>query len=215
MNLQLKKQKYPGKLIVYEGTDGAGKTTLIETTASYLRDKIGYGKVLIVKQPTDISRKTRLFQKMMYCKSHSEIDYRAVQLLTLSDRIQHQYEVIKPALEEGRTVICDRYIYTSAANMESRGYNHEKWFYEVAKNIIKPDLCFLAYIESEQAIKRIKARPEELRRHLDQALLRRVSEYFRDNAEEFGMTVVKTDREVETVFFEIQRKIDAIYGGDQ
>lgn len=215
MNLDLKEQKYPGKLIVYEGTDGAGKTTLIEKTGSYLREKIGYGKVLMVKQPTDLSRKTRLFQKMMYCQSHGEIDYRAVQLLTMSDRIQHQHEVIIPALEEGKTVICDRYIFTSVANMESRGYDNEKWFYEAAENIVKPDLCILAYIEPKKAIERIKARPEELRRHLDEELLKRVSEYFLGHANEFRMTVAKTNRDAEIVFSEIQEKIDALYGGEQ
>jgi len=40
-----------------------------------------------------ILRKTKLFQKMMYSKNHEDIDYRAVQLLTMSDRIQHGFEV--------------------------------------------------------------------------------------------------------------------------
>ena len=62
MRLRLKKTAHKGRLIVFEGTDGAGKTTLIERTAAYLREKIRYGQVLVVKQPTDLSRKTRLFQ---------------------------------------------------------------------------------------------------------------------------------------------------------
>lgn len=41
-----------------------------------------------------MSRKTKLFQKMMYSRNHEEIDYRAVQLLTMSDRVQHCFETV-------------------------------------------------------------------------------------------------------------------------
>ena len=87
--LKLRNNPYRGRLLVFEGTDGAGKTTLIELTRKYLEEKNGIGTVLCVKQPTDLSRKTKLFQKMMYSAAHEDIDYRAVQLLTMSDRIQH------------------------------------------------------------------------------------------------------------------------------
>ena len=56
--LRLKKKRYAGKLIVFEGTDGAGKTTLIEETKRYLSERYGEEKVLLIKQPTDLSRKT-------------------------------------------------------------------------------------------------------------------------------------------------------------
>lgn len=110
-NLKLKERFYKGKLIVFEGTDGAGKTTLVSMTRQLLES---YGKdVISIKQPTDLSRKTKLFQKMMYSENHGDIDYRAVQLLTMSDRIQHNHEVIEPALEAGKIVLCDRYIDTT------------------------------------------------------------------------------------------------------
>ena len=103
--LKLRKNNYAGKLIVFEGTDGAGKTTQIGLTEQYIAERHGAENVLVVKQPTDLSRKTKLFQKMMYCADHADIDYRAVQLLTMSDRVQHGTEVIEPALKAGKTVI--------------------------------------------------------------------------------------------------------------
>jgi dTMP kinase len=176
--LKLRNNPYRGRLLVFEGTDGAGKTTLIELTRKYLEEKNGIGTVLCVKQPTDLSRKTKLFQKMMYSAAHEDIDYRAVQLLTMSDRIQHGHEVIEPSLKAGKTVICDRYIYTSLANMLARGYRKEKWFYEVAKNLLAPDVIFLAYVPAERAIERIKSRPSECDRFLDEELLKKVSGEF-------------------------------------
>ena len=103
--LKLRPNQYKGKLIVFEGTDGAGKTTLIGLTKNYLLRTLQEQEILCVKQPTDLSRKTKLFQKMMYCADHADIDYRAVQLLTMSDRMQHTYEVIEPALRDGKTVL--------------------------------------------------------------------------------------------------------------
>ena len=176
LRLKAPERAHKGKLIVFEGTDGAGKTTLLRLTEKYLESKLGIGQVLVVKQPTDLSRKTKLFQKMMYSGNHEDIDYRAVQLLTMSDRVQHGFEVIEPALRSGKTVLCDRYIYTSLANMLARGYRKEKWFYEAAKHILKPDYVFLAYVPWEQAIARIRSRPAEKDRYLDEAPLRTGSE---------------------------------------
>lgn len=200
---KLKKNNYPGKLIVFEGTDGAGKTTMISKTEAMLAEKFGAQNVLTVKQPTDMSRKTKLFQKMMYCANHDDIDYRAVQLLTMSDRIQHGFEVIEPALKEGKTVICDRYIYTSLANMLARGYTREKWFFDAAKHILKPDVVFLACVPPEIAIERILARPSECDRHLDKELLIMVAANFKALAKTARFTVLNTSAEPEEAFAKV------------
>lgn len=205
--LKLRKNPYKGKLIVFEGTDGAGKTTLISLTKKYLEEKNGIGSVLCVKQPTDLSRKTKLFQKMMYCCKHEDINYRAVQLLTMSDRMQHGFEVIEPALKAGKTVICDRYIYTSLANMLARGYRDEKWFYEAAKHLLKPDLAFLAYANPLMAIERIKSRPDECDRHLDEPLLLRVAGEFLGMAKGEGFVVLDTEGEPEKAFAVVEREL--------
>lgn len=190
--LKLRNNPYSGKLIVFEGTDGAGKTTMISMTEKLLGERYGAYNVLTVKQPTDLSRKTKLFQKMMYCPSHEDIDYRAVQLLTMSDRIQHGFEIIEPALREGKIVICDRYVYTSLANMLARGYTKEKWFYQVARHILRPDVAFLAYVPPELAIQRILRRPSECDRHLDKELLTCVAARFSAMSKQSHFTVLDT-----------------------
>lgn len=205
--LKLRPNQYKGKLIVFEGTDGAGKTTLIGLTKNYLLRTLQEQEILCVKQPTDLSRKTKLFQKMMYCADHADIDYRAVQLLTMSDRMQHTYEVIEPALRDGKTVICDRYIYTSLANMLARGYRKERWFYEAAEHLIRPDHVFLAYVSPETAIARIRARPEECNRHLDETLLHGVARQFCEMARREKFCVLDTSQNAEKVFLSIRRTL--------
>lgn len=206
--LKLRNNRYPGKLIVFEGTDGAGKTTMISMSEQYIAAEQGKENVLCVKQPTDVSRKTKLFQKMMYCEDHADIDYRAVQLLTMSDRIQHGTEIIEPALEAGKTVICDRYIYTSLANMLARGYRKERWFFDAAEHLLRPDIVFLAYVPPETAIGRIKARPSECHRYLDEELLRRVADEFLRMSKRGKFVVLHTDREPQTSFSEIRSALE-------
>lgn len=210
MSLNLRNNPYKGKLIAFEGTDGAGKTTLINKTTEWLRTKLGDDNVLCVKQPTDMSRKTKLFQKMMYCANHEDIDYRAVQLLTMSDRIQHGTEVIEPALKAGKTVICDRYVFTSLANMLARGFNEEIWFFEVAKNLLKPDFTFLAYVNPSIAISRIRSRPEERERHLNEELLKRVALNFIEMAERESFTVLDTSGNADIPFSIIKNELGEI-----
>ena len=200
LKLMLKNNTYSGKLIVFEGTDGAGKTTTIGLTQKLLEEKYGKDQIISVKQPTDMSRKTKLFQKMMYSKNHDDIDYRAVQLLTMSDRVQHSFEIITPALRDGKIVICDRYIFTSLANMLARGYREEYWFFDAAKHLIKPDITFLAYVDPKLAIKRTKNRPDECDRHLDEKLLINVAAEFCNMAVEQNFTIVDTSRDSNLAF---------------
>lgn len=208
--LKLCKYDYAGKLIVFEGTDGSGKTTLIGMTYDYLVSKYGADRVIMQKQPTDAVRNSRLFQKMMYGKEHEDVSYRAVQLLTLSDRIQHNTEVILPALKEGKFVLCDRYIYTSVVNMLARGYTHEAWFFRACREIVKPDFAFLAYVDPETAIERIEKRPEEKGRYLDKELLKQVSKNFLQYGKRFGLCTVLTNRSAEEAFYEIKKALDRI-----
>lgn len=205
--LKLRNNAYGGKLIVFEGTDGAGKTTLISMTEKLLNEKRGEANVLCVKQPTDLSRKTRLFQKMMYCPDHSDIDYRAVQLLTMSDRVQHTFEIIEPALKDGKTVICDRYVFTSLANMLARGYTKEKWFYAAAKYLLRPDIVFFADAEPDLAIKRIKSRPSECDRHLDEGLLRNVWSEFNGMAKREKFVTLDTSGSADDAFETVMREL--------
>lgn len=208
--LTLKEINYPGELIVFEGTDGAGKTTMISKLVEYLSNKYGSNNVLTIKQPTDMSRKTKLFQKMMYSQNHDDIDYRAVQLLTMSDRIQHIHEVIEPALKEGKFIICDRYVYTSYVNMLARGYKNEVWFKDVAKHIIKPDVVFLAYVKHSLAVKRIKSRAEEKDRFLDEKLLINVSNNFKELAKLENFKILDTSGDSNLAFNEVLKTLEEV-----
>ncbi len=206
--IKLTENIYPGKLIVFEGTDGAGKTTLINLTYSYLTKKYPNKEIILLKQPTNAVRNTSMFQKMMFDEKHDNINYKAVQLLTLSDRIQQNYEIIIPALKEKKIIICDRYIYTSIANMRARNYRNEGWFYEAAEEIIKPNIAFLAFVEPEIAISRIRQRKEEKNRYLDEKLLHRVTNEFLLLSIESNLKLIDSSNSSDITFNYIKKELD-------
>ena len=94
-------RKYPAKLIVFEGCEGTGKSTVIRPLAVYLR-KIGY-EVVETKEPYGEYRKRLL-------DTHPEIAPGPEEELDLfiRNRAEHFDELIIPSLKKGKIVLCDR-----------------------------------------------------------------------------------------------------------
>lgn len=99
-----------GFFVVFEGADGAGKTTQVNLLARYLR---GVGReVVTTREPGG----TALGQTVRNLLLHGgQVSARAEALLYAADRAQHVDSVIRPALERGAVVISDRYIDSSLA----------------------------------------------------------------------------------------------------
>lgn len=101
-----------GIFISMEGPDGSGKSTQIELLKKYLEDK-GYDEIIITREPggTVISEAIR---GIILNKDYTEMGYMTEALLYASARAQLVSQVIKPALEEGKAVISDRFVDSSA-----------------------------------------------------------------------------------------------------
>lgn len=92
--------------ITFEGIEGSGKSTAMRMLAEYLEDK-GYF-VVSTREPggSALGRKLRA---MLLDSRTTQLRNRAELFLFLADRAQHVSEVIRPALDEGHLVLCDRY----------------------------------------------------------------------------------------------------------
>lgn len=103
---------YPGTFIAFEGGDGSGKTTQIKLLADALTQR-GYS-VLVTREPggTDIGEKLRA---LVLEHGNGEIDPHTEALIFAASRAAHAHQKIRPALEAGQVVLCDRYIDSSAA----------------------------------------------------------------------------------------------------
>lgn len=168
----------PGLLVVVEGTDGAGKTTLVNGLSAALRAS-GH-KVFSTFQPTPSARATEVFRGFAERGGDDPAIHRALYLVTLGDRLYHARATILPRLEAGETVICDRYIYTTVANALARGQHFDGWFQDTVALLPKPDLALLAHSPVDVAVQRIRQRPEERDRPIDIAHMTRVRTGFLD-----------------------------------
>ncbi|MFP4387874.1 MAG: dTMP kinase, partial [Desulfococcaceae bacterium] len=100
----------------FEGGEGAGKTIQARAAAEYLRSR--GRRVAETREPgaTAVGRRIRA---ILLDPEVSDLDFRAELLLYMADRAQHVHAVIRPALDAGRIVLCDRYL---DATLAYQGY---------------------------------------------------------------------------------------------
>lgn len=199
-----------------EGPDGSGKTTQIELLKSYLESK-GYD-IVITREPggTVISEAIRA---IILNTEYQEMSHMTELLLYASARAQLVNQVIKPALEEGKAVICDRFVESSAVYQGiGRGLGVST-VYEVnnyALGEVKPKLTIFMDLDAEEGIKRKKNQTELDRMEMeDLSFHKRVVEGYRQLAQFYPERIVPVDatlpieeihsiivKEVERRFFE-------------
>ncbi|HCJ09492.1 MAG: dTMP kinase [Lachnospiraceae bacterium] len=149
-----------GIFITMEGPDGSGKTTQIDLLKKYLEKK-GYD-IVIAREPggTVIGEAIR---KIILNPEYEEMGHMTELLLYASARAQLVNQVIKPALAEGKAVICDRFVESSAVYQGiGRGLGVDT-VYEVnnyALGDVQPKLTIFMDLDAEEGIKRKKQQAE-------------------------------------------------------
>ena len=144
-----------GRFIVFEGIDGAGKSTQIARLRAAL-EGMGYA-VHQTAEPTDLDTGRMLREALAGKTARTAAEMAA--LFTL-DRIAHNKE-IGEALAAGQIVICDRYYYSSLAYQGSLcDYEWVKQMNVGCPEIRRPDLCVFLDLAPKDAIARISARGE-------------------------------------------------------
>ncbi|SJZ75992.1 dTMP kinase [Selenihalanaerobacter shriftii] len=145
-----------GLFITLEGPEGAGKSTQIELLNSYLTKK-GY-QVVQTREPGGTTVGDRI-REILLDNNLNNLEPKTELLLYCASRAQHILEVIKPALLEGKIVLCDRF---SDATLAYQGYGR-KIDIELIQQInrlstagLKPDLTFILDIDSEEGLHRAK-----------------------------------------------------------
>lgn len=157
-----------GKFITFEGIDGSGKSTQLRLLADDLRFR-GFN-VLTTHQPggTPLGRRLR----EAFLDTDENIAPMAELLLFAADRAQHVEFLIKPALEEGKIVISDRYAdATTAYQGAGRGFDAKtiKQVIQLATGGLKPDLTLFFDLPIEIGLQRTHKRDQmgELKNRLD------------------------------------------------
>jgi dTMP kinase len=140
--------------VVFEGGDGAGKTTQIEALLGWLRAR--GEEVVITREPGGTSVGGRI-RDVLLDPASDGMDPRTEALLYAADRAQHVAEVIKPALEAGKIVLSDRFIDSSLAYQGiARGLGVEEVFRinEWGTEGLLPDIVFLLRLDPAAGLDR-------------------------------------------------------------
>jgi dTMP kinase len=159
---KLKRPPATGLFIAFEGVEGAGKGTQIDLAAAFLREA-GHD-VLVTREPggTDLGERIR---ELLLDPETGHLDARAEALLFAASRAQTVHAVIRPALAEGKVVICDRYVDSSLAYQGwGRGLGEPDvltlnvW----ATQGLFPDLVVLLHLEPETGLLRSTEAPDRM-----------------------------------------------------
>ena len=185
--------------ITFEGPDGSGKSTICNLVyEELLKDKV---KAIKTREPggTRISEKIR---EIILDKDLSEMDMRTEALLYSASRAQHTYEKIIPALEEGTTVLCERYVLSSLAYQGyARGQNLEDILSinNFATGRIKPDIVFVFRSRGETLNRKDESSYDRLEREPDE-FHKKVRDYYNNLEKEDNYYFIDVSKSIEEVF---------------
>jgi dTMP kinase len=200
-----------GKLIVFEGVEGAGKTTQMQQLIHYLRSSSWkIGPLVATREPggTELGMALR----RLLLESHSEefVSNRTELLMYAADRAQHVETFLKPELEKGSIVLCDRFTDSTIAY---QGYGRGlklsliKQLNAIATDGLQSDLTFWLDINVESGLTRVRARGEcDRMEQADLEFHQRVQKGFTELAQQNPDRIVRinADRSESEISEEIQ-----------
>ncbi len=143
-----------GLFVTVEGVEGSGKTTVTQSLAERLRQK-GL-QVLVTAEPGDTPLGARIRELLV---NFSERTAWAEAFLFLADRAEHVKRIIRPALERGETVFCDRFTDSTIAYQAfGLGLPLEAIIElnRIATDGLVPDLTLLLDVDPEIGLQRVK-----------------------------------------------------------
>lgn len=183
--------KQKGVFICIEGLDASGKTTHAHWLVRNLW-KQGFDAVYTTEPSRgEFGRFIRRYvlQRMRRVPSVVEA------LLFAVDRVDHVEKEIKPALERGKIVVSDRYVYSSLAYQGAAGLDI-KWIEEINRLALPPDLAIYIDVPPEVVVKRIKWKKSVMERLETQRKVREVYMKFVENGRLLPINGNRTKNEV-------------------
>jgi len=144
--------------ITFEGIDGCGKSVQISKFGATLKEQ---GIPLVITSEPGGTKIGQAIRKILLDVDNTDIAYLTELFLYLADRAQHVNEVIKPALDAGKWVICDRYYDATTVYQGIVMGQHEKLIEQLnheASLGCDPDITFLLDCPAEVGLKRTEKR---------------------------------------------------------
>ncbi len=145
--------------ICIEGLDASGKTTQARRLVVNLRRK-GFD-AMYTTEPS--SGEIGSFVKSDILRLRRRVPAVVEAVLFATDRVDHLEHEVKPALQKGRIVVSDRYLFSSLAYQGAEGLDL-KWIEKINRWALKPDLSIYLNVPLEVAMKRMKQKRSVMER---------------------------------------------------
>ena len=193
----------PGWLVVVEGIDGAGKSTVLRRLAAHCA---GRGLACVSSgEPTRGPWGMKLRQSM----SEGRLSLDEELDLFLKDRAEHVTTLIRPALAAGKVVLLDRYYLSTAAYQGARGADPAKILEANEKFAPPPDLVLLLDFDPDGGLERIRTRGDAPNTFEEAGQLRAVRRIFLVLQRPF-IRRVDASQPAEEVFAECRGEFDRV-----
>jgi dTMP kinase len=183
--------KGKGFFICVEGLDGCGKTTQTKLLVRALRRK-GYDAVY-TSEPSRGKIGDFIKKRCLLGKNRGSGIVEA--LLFAADRFEHVEKEILPALNEGKLLVSDRYVYSSLAYQGATGLDL-KWIQTINEHALRADLSLFIDVEPEIAMKRLKPRRSVMENLQNQRRVREVYLKFVESGDLVRIDGNRTEKEV-------------------
>lgn len=148
--------------IVFEGVDGTGKSTQLEKCRDWM-EQLGH-QVEVCRDPGSTSLGIKL-REILLQRSELQIDFVAESFLFMAARAQMVAELIKPALQQGKVVLCDRFVLSTVVYQGHAGNIRAADLWNVnavATEGVTPDLVLVFDAPLEIAMQRVGPRRDRM-----------------------------------------------------
>lgn len=216
---------YPGKLIIFEGIDGSGKSTQLQLAMRYLEARglrtfhTEWNSADLVKAVTKKGKKKKTLTPLTFSLLHAT---------DFAHRLVHQ---ILPPLKAGLIVLADRYVYTAFARDVVRGCDRD-WVRRVYQFTPRPDLALYFNVPIDVSISRLvsgRARIKDYEAGMDMHLAadtvdsfrifqQRILDEYARIAKEYGMVSIEATTAIGDQQRLVRRLLDPVladYVGNQ
>lgn len=196
--------------VTFEGADGIGKSTICSLIYEELKKRSS--KVMRTREPggTKISEAIR---DIILDNENKEMDIRCEALLYAASRAQHVYEKIRPALNDGYIVLCERYVLSSIAYQAyGRDQRQEDIFAinDYATGGLKPDINFI--FQNKEDTHRRKSTPLDRLEKAGDAFHEKVREYYRNIEKKDNYYFIDASQSIEKVYEDTLKILESIGG---
>ena len=199
-----------GLFITFVGADGCGKSTQMKLLKEYLLNK-GY-EIVETREPGGKGLGERIRDILL--NYDGEVSNRCESFLFLADRAQNIDVIVKPAIQQGKIVLCDRHTDSSVAYQGyGRGLNIDEInrLNNLSTGGLKPDLTYVFDVDIETSMQRVgteKDRMESSGKEFFNKVRNGYLELAKQEPER--IKVIDSTKPIEDVFADVLKELDAL-----